>query len=207
MLELIRNAGPLVYPLALCSLLAATITIERLIALRRARVLPREIVQMVRAVRRGHDLDLAQEMCRRNPGPFANVVRVGLEQASGPWEALRDALLDAGRRNASLLERRLVWLQTIAQAAPLLGLLGTVLGMIKMFASISLAGLGDPHALSEGISEAMITTAAGLVIGIPTLVAYNLLTARADDLVTEMEEHASHLVAALRPDAGEGATP
>ena len=203
MLDLIRNAGPLVYPLAFCSLLATMITIERLLALRRTRVLPREIVEMVRAVRPGHDLELAREMCRRNPGPFANVVGVGLEAAAGPWEAMRDALLDAGRRNATLLERRLVWLATIAQAAPLLGLLGTVLGMIKMFSSISLAGLGDPHALSEGISEAMITTAAGLVIGIPTLVAYNLLTARADDLVTEMEEHASHLVAALRPESAE----
>jgi len=124
---------------------------------------------------------------------------VGLEYASEPWDVMRDALIDAGRQRTPLLERRLVWLRTIAEAAPLLGLLGTVLGMIKMFGSISLAGLGDPNALSGGISEAMLTTAVGLGIGIPTLVAYNLLSARAEALISEIEAHASLLVGRLRP--------
>ena len=198
MIEFLESAGPLIYPLALCSLLASTITVERLVALRRGRVLPREIVEVVHAVQPGRDLSVAVEVCRRNPGIFADIVRVGLEEASQPWEVMRDALLDAGRQKTALLERHLVWLQTIAQAAPLLGLLGTVLGMIKMFASISLSGLGDPHALSEGISEAMATTAVGLAIGIPTLAAYNLLAARTEALVTEIEAHASHLTARLR---------
>ena len=204
MLEFLKDAGPLIYPLGLCSLLASVITIERLIALRRNRVLPREIIEVVRAVQPGHDLSLPIEVCRRNPGVFADVVRVGLEQATEPWEVMRDALLDAGRQKTTNLERHLVWLQTIAQAAPLLGLLGTVLGMIKMFAAISLSGLGDPNALSEGISEAMITTAVGLAIGIPTLVAYNLLTARSEALITEIEAHASYLVSHLRPHAAPG---
>jgi biopolymer transport protein ExbB len=114
---------------------------------------------------------------------------------------MRDTLLDAGRQRTAQLERHLVWLSTIAQATPLLGLLGTVLGMIKMFGSISIAGLGDPNALSGGISEAMITTAIGLGIGIPTLVAYNLLAAKAEALITEIEAQASHLVALLRSPA------
>ena len=199
MLDLIRDAGPLIYPLALCSFVASVIAFERAMSLRRSRVIPKEIIEVVAAVRPGRDASLAIEVCRRNPGVFADVMRVGLEYASEPWDVMRDALIDAGRQRTPLLERRLVWLRTIAEAAPLLGLLGTVLGMIKMFGSISLAGLGDPNALSGGISEAMLTTAVGLGIGIPTLVAYNLLSARAEALISEIEAHASLLVGRLRP--------
>jgi len=127
-------------------------------------------------------------------------MRVGLEQANGPWEVVRDSLVDAGRQKIPVLESHLVWLQSIAQAAPLLGLLGTVLGMMKMFASISFSGLGDPKALSGGISEAMITTAIGLAIGIPTLVVYNALSSKSETLIGEIEGHASRLVAQLRGD-------
>jgi len=202
LIEFLAQAGPLVYPLGLCSIVATLLTLERMISLRRSRVLPSAIVEVVRAVQPGQDLTMAIEVCRRNPGVFADIVRVGLEQTAQPWNVMRDALLDAGRQKTVLLERHLVWLHTIAQAAPLLGLLGTVLGMIRMFASISLSGLGDPNALSGGISEAMATTAIGLGIGIPTLVAHNLLAAKSESLVTEIEAYASHLVTRLRP-AGE----
>jgi biopolymer transport protein ExbB len=201
MTEFLQSAGPLIWPLGLCSLLASTITVERLISLRRSRVLPREIIEVARAVQHGRDMSVAIDVCRRNPGVFADIVRAGLEHATEPWNIIRDALLDAGRQKSVLLEKHLVWLQTIAQAAPLLGLLGTVFGMIRMFGAISLSGLGDPNALSGGISEAMTTTAVGLAIGIPTLVAYNLLAAKAEARITEIEAHASQLVARLRPDA------
>ncbi|MEZ5064283.1 MAG: MotA/TolQ/ExbB proton channel family protein [bacterium] len=199
MLEFLKDGGPVMIPLAACSLVAVALIVERALALRRGQVLPREILEVVRAVRPGRDLGLAIDVCRRNPGVFADIVRVGLEHSTQPWEIMRDALLDAGRQKTTLLERHLVWLQTIAQAAPLLGLLGTVLGMIRMFTSMSLSGLGDPEALSGGISEAMITTAVGLAIGIPVLVAYNVLSAKAETLVTEIEAHASTLVSKLRP--------
>jgi biopolymer transport protein ExbB len=204
MLEFLKDAGPLIYPLALCSLLAATITIERMIALRRGRVLPREILEVVESVMPGRDMSLAIDVCRRNPGVFADVMRAGLENAGQSWEIARDNLLDTGRQKTPMLEKHLVWLATIAQAAPLLGLLGTVLGMIRMFGSISEAGLGDPQALSGGISEAMLTTAIGLAIGIPTLVAYNLLMARSEGLVAEIEANATHLLARLRQGGEEG---
>lgn len=198
MVEFLSKAGVLIYPLALASLLASTVTIERLVALSRRRVLPREIREVVESVQPGRDVSVAIEVCRRNPGVFSDVMRVGLELAGEPWEVMRDAVLDTGRQETAHLERHLVWLQTVAQAAPLLGLLGTVLGMIKVFSSISISGLGDPQALSEGISEAMITTAVGLAIGIPTLVAYNFLTSKSEALITEIEAHASRLVARLR---------
>lgn len=198
MLDALRDAGPLIYPLILCSLVAATITIERLLALRRGRVMPRAVVEAVESVEAGRDASVAIRVCERNPGAFAEIMRIGLLHANAPWEVLRDAVLDAGRHEVTVLDRHLVWLQTIAQAAPLLGLLGTVSGMIRVFAAITTAGLGDPAALSGGISEAMITTAVGLGVGIPTLVAYNLLAAKAETLVSEIEAHASHLVARLR---------
>ncbi|MBN1426550.1 MotA/TolQ/ExbB proton channel family protein [Candidatus Fermentibacteria bacterium] len=198
MLDFLSKAGPLIYPLGLCSLVAVTITIERLWALQRRRVLPREIVEVVEAVRPDRDVSLAVEVCRRNPGVFSNIMRKGLELIGEPWEIMRDAVMDVGRQETTMLQRHLVWLQTVAQAAPLLGLLGTVTGMIKLFGAISLSGLGDPQALSEGISEAILTTAVGLAIGIPTLVAYNLLTARSEALVTEIEAHASALVQRVR---------
>lgn len=207
MLDLLSHAGPLIYPLGLCSLLAATITAERLLALRRSRVMPREIVEAVEAVEPGRDLAVAVRICERNPGPFAEIMRVGLVNAGAPWEVLRDTVLDTGRQEVSVLERHLVWLQTIAQAAPLLGLLGTVFGMIRVFATITTAGLGDPAALSGGISEAMITTAVGLAIGIPALVAYNLLAAKAETLVSEIEAHTSRLLARLRAGEAGGIAP
>jgi biopolymer transport protein ExbB len=204
MLELIEKSGPLFYALALCSLIATVVTIERLLALRRGRVMPRHIVDVVESIRPGKDLSVAIEMCRRNPGVLADIMRAGLENAERPWEEMRDAVLDAGRQETPALERNLYWLQTVAQAAPLLGLLGTVFGMIKMFSATSLAGLGDAQTLSEGISEAMFTTAEGLCIGIPALFAYNYLAARSERYILEIEAYASRLVARLRPQGEEG---
>jgi biopolymer transport protein ExbB len=203
MLELIAKSGPLFYALALCSVVTTVVTIERALALRRGRVMPRHIVDVVESVQSGKDLSVAIEMCRRNPGVLADIMRAGLENADRPWEEMRDAVLDAGRQGTPMLERNLYWLQTVAQGAPLLGLLGTVFGMIKMFAATSLAGLGDAKMLSEGISYAMFATAEGLCIGIPALFAYNYLAARADRHILEIETYASRLVARLRPGAQE----
>jgi len=198
MLEFLLRGGPIMIPLALSSVVAAVITFERLLALRRSKVVPREILHVAEAANPGKDLSVAISVCERNPGVFSDILRAGLEVAHCPWETVRDVILDAGRQETPKLERNLVWLETIAGVAPLLGLLGTVLGMIKTFASISIAGLGDPQVLSEGISEAMITTAVGLAIGIPTLVAYNLLAARTENYVVEIERHSSRVLARWR---------
>jgi biopolymer transport protein ExbB len=203
-IEFLAQSGILLYPLLLCSLIATAITAERMISLRRSRVLPSAVIEVIHAAQPGRDPSIAIEVCRRNPGVFADIIRVALEHTQRPWNVMRDVVLDTGRQKTVLLERHLVWLHTIAQAAPLLGLLGTVLGMIKMFASMSLSGLGDPGALSAGISEAMATTALGLGIGIPTLVAHNLLAAKSEALVVEIESYASDLVTRLRPAGADG---
>jgi biopolymer transport protein ExbB len=198
-LDLIEKSGPVFYALAFCSLIATAVIIERTIALRRSRILPRQIIDLVEAVQPGKDLSLPLEICRRNPGVFSDVMRAGLENADRDWEVMRDAVIDAGRQETPTIERHLFWLQTVAQASPLLGLLGTVFGMIRMFSSVSLQGLGDPQVLSRGISEAMLATAEGLCIGIPALVAYNYFTSQAERLIAEIEAHASRLVSRLRP--------
>jgi len=185
-------------PLGVCSLLGATICFERMLALRRSRVLPREILSVLDSVRPGRDLQMAVEICERNPGVLSDILGAGLAHAGEGWQSVREAVLDAGRQQAPRIEAHLVWLETIAAVAPLLGLLGTVVGMIKVFSAISTHGLGDPQVLSGGISEAMITTAVGLAIGIPSLIAFNLLSARAEHLIVEMENQASRLVTLLR---------
>lgn len=205
MFELIAKSGPVFYPLALCSLIATVVIIERLLSLRRSRVMPRHLVDVLESVQPGKDLSMAIDMCRKNPGVLAGVMLAGLENAERPWEEMRDAVLDAGRQEIPALERNLYWLQTVAQGAPLLGLLGTVFGMIHMFAATSLAGLGDAKLLSEGISQAMFATAEGLCVGIPALFAHNYLAARSERYMLEIEAYASRLVARLRPGFGGGA--
>ena len=199
MLDLIEKSGPVFYALAFCSLIATAVIIERTIALRRSRILPRQIIDIIEAVQPGKDLSLPLEICRRNPGVFSDVMRAGLENADREWEVMRDAVVDAGRQETPAIERHLFWLQTVAQASPLLGLLGTVFGMIQMFSSVALSGLGDPQVLSRGIAQAMLTTAEGLCIGIPALVAYNYLSSRSEILVGEIEIHATRMLARLRP--------
>ncbi len=205
MLQLIEQAGPTFYPLALCSLIATVVIIERLLSLRRSRVLPPAILDVVEVVGPGKDNSMALEICRRNPGVLSSVVRAALENSNQGYEAMREAVVDAGRQETPEIERNLFWLQTAAQASPLLGLLGTVFGMIRMFSAVSLAGLGDPQVLSRGISEAMLTTAGGLAIGIPALVAYNYLSARADRTIVEIEGHAGRVLARFRPPQAQAA--
>ncbi len=185
-------------PIGLASLLGLAVIIERLVVLRRGRIIVPEIAAAVDTLDSGRDLSVAYALCQGSPGPFANIVKAGLDHADNDWTVIRDVLQEAGRREATLLTRRLGVLETVAAVSPLLGLLGTVLGMIRIFAAVSNAGIGDPEALSGGISEAMVTTAAGLFIGIPALVAYNWLNARADRLIFELETYASRLLDSLR---------
>lgn len=177
-------------PLGLASLVGLAVVIERLIVLRRGRVIVPEIAAAVDTLDSGRDLSVAYALCKSRPGPFANIVKAGLDHADSDWTVIRDVLQEAGHREATLLTRRLGVLETVAAASPLMGLLGTVLGMIRIFAAVSDAGIGDPEALSGGISEAMVTTAAGLFIGIPALVAFNWLNSRADGLIFELETYA-----------------
>ena len=198
MWDMILAGRWMMIPIGLASLIGLAVIIERLYILRQGRIVVPEIAEAVETLSAGRDLAVAHAILERRPGPFANIVRAGLDHAGQDWTIIRDVLEEAGRQEATRLTRRLGVLETVAAVAPLLGLLGTVLGMIRVFATISVAGLSNPETLSSGISEAMITTAAGLIIGIPALVAHNWLSGRADRIIFRLEFYASKVLDTLR---------
>ncbi|MDY0108930.1 MAG: MotA/TolQ/ExbB proton channel family protein [Candidatus Krumholzibacteria bacterium] len=198
MWDLILAGRYLMIPIALCSLVGLAVFFERLFVLRHGRIVVPELVSAVETLPRASDFSVAYAVCDRHPGPFANLVRAGLDNADNAWEITRDVLQEVGRQEGVRLLRNLRVLETIAAVAPLLGLLGTVVGMIRVFAVVSQAGLGNPEVLSSGISEAMVTTAAGLIVGIPALVGYNWLESRAQGIVFELEVYATRMLDTLR---------
>ncbi|MEZ4389194.1 MAG: MotA/TolQ/ExbB proton channel family protein [Candidatus Krumholzibacteriia bacterium] len=198
MWDLILAGRYLMIPIALCSLVGLAVILERLWVLRRGHIIVPEVASVVDTLAEASDFSVAYAVCDRHPGPFANVVRAGLDQAQSDWEITRDVLQETGRQEAVRLTRNLRVLETVAAVAPLLGLLGTVVGMIRVFSGIGQVGLGNPEQLSSGISEAMVTTAAGLIVGIPALVAHNWLEGRAHGIVFEIEVYATRLLDLLR---------
>ena len=195
---LFEQGGLMMYPLTVCSILALGIAIERGFALRRRRIIRPEIVSVIENIQGPEDIGLALTVCRQHEGPFSEVMRVGLDNRHLPLDEIRESILDQGRQEMGVLQKGLVVLETVAGVSPLLGLLGTVLGMIKVFQQVSEVGVGHANLLAGGISEAVLTTAAGLFIAIPSLVFYNLFSSRAESLILEIEKYANSLLKKLR---------
>lgn len=200
----LQKGGVLMVPLLLGSILALAIVIERAFGLRARKILVPEIIIAIKKIRSNEDVRVAERICEANEGPFANIVLTTLQNQDLPRDELKDIILDQGRQQVRVLERGLVTLETIAAASPLLGLMGTVIGMMKTFNIISQQGIGQTSVLSGGISEALITTVTGLAIGIPALVAFNYFTNKAESLVMDIEEHSSTLLQKFRLLAGSG---
>lgn len=197
MLELIKAGGWLMLPIIGCSIVAFAIVIERAWALRRRRVLPQHLVAQVWNLLKNRKLDSAQIRGLRAGSPLGRVLAAGLVNSNQERSVMLESIEDVGRHEAHALERFLNTLGTIAAISPLLGLLGTVVGMIKVFSAINASGLGNAGALAGGISEALITTAAGLAVAIPSLIAYRYFRGRVDQLTVEMEQEVLKLVEAL----------
>jgi len=193
----LQRGGILMIPLILCSIIVFAIVIERAISLRRKKVLIPEIINVIETIKKPEDIHLAISICQKNEGTFANIVQLGLENKDLSNDELKELITDQGRQEVRSLEKGLVVIETIAGIAPLLGLLGTVVGMIKVFTVISEQGLGQTQALSGGISEALITTVVGLSIGIPSLVLYNYFTDKAENLILDIEKFTSQLLRKL----------
>ena len=194
MMQLFLKGGVLMYPIFLCSVLALAIFCERFYAYYRIRRSINPLVREVESLVSHRKIDEALAVCEREDSPLARIYSTSLKAAGRSREHLKVLVEEIGSREAAPLERYLGLMATIATIAPLLGLLGTVLGMIKAFNVIALAGVGTPATLGGGISEALITTATGLAVAIPTILLHRYLTSRADTLVLEMEEHSLHLV-------------
>lgn len=189
MIESLMAGGPVMIPIGLCSVIALATFLERLLALRRDRIVPRafaaELIELVRQERWGD----ARALCRKWNVAASRVLEVAVEHRSGTRERIKEHLEESGRREAAELERYIWVLGTIASIAPLLGLLGTVGGMILTFQVIEAQGtvtnVGD---FAGGISQALITTFAGLSVGIPAVVGNRYLLAKVDGLLMDLEE-------------------
>jgi len=189
MLEIFSKGGWIMYPLLLSSIIAVAVIIERFWYLRRRRILIPEIISVLDQIKSVGDLQLAKSICKKFQGPFSRIVQTSLDNNDLPADELRLLVEDEGRQEVRILQRGLVTLETIAAVAPLLGLLGTVLGMIKVFNVIETLGVGQAKALSGGISEALVTTATGLLIGIPALIFFNYFNHRAEAFILDMEKY------------------
>lgn len=188
MLEIVRAGGWVMLPIIVCSIIAAAIVLERLWTLQPKRVLPVNLAKQVREWISNDQLDPAHLQRLHQSSPLGQMLAAGLANRHQPREVVKESIEDVGRHAVHELERYLSPLGTIAAISPLLGLLGTVIGMIKVFAAITANGVGSPGVLAGGISEALITTAAGLSVAIPALIAYRHLRAKVDGLVVQMEK-------------------
>jgi len=182
------------WPILLCSVAALAIVVERLWALQQRNVVPPTLLPRVRqAIEHGRlDRDTIREIAISSP--LGRILAAGLINVDRDREIMKESIEEAGRHVVHELERYLNSLGTIAAITPLLGLLGTVIGMIKVFSAITAFGVGDPTVLAGGISEALITTAAGLSVGIPSLMFHRYLRGRVNRLTVDMEQAAIHLV-------------
>ena len=198
MLELVKSGGWLMAPIVLCSIAAMAIIVERLWSLQRERIVPEDLA--VRAWEWARTGELTEERIQslREGSPLGRILAAGLAGRHLDRELMKEYIEEIGRHVAHELERYLNALGTIAAISPLLGLLGTVIGMIKVFAVITAQGVGEPRILAGGISEALVTTAAGLTVAIPSLLFHRILRRRVDELVVTMEQEALKLVGALQ---------
>ncbi len=202
--KVIMQGGILMIPIGLCSIVALAIIIERFYSLRRASIDTREFMDTMRQVLRQNRIQDAVEICDEVDAPIARIMRAGILKYNRTKEDIREAIEDAGHLEIPRLERYLSAMATCANIAPLLGLLGTVAGMIKAFAQIqALEGQVSPSDLAEGIGNALVTTAAGLTVAIPTLVAYNYFVTRVENMILEMEISSSELIELLTRHRGE----
>lgn len=197
MLEIVRAGGWVMWPLLLCSVIALGIVLERAWTLREARVIPDHLVAQVWQLLKTNDFGDEKLQAVRESSPLGRVLAAGLAQRAAPRELMKERIEDIGRHVAHDLERNLNLLGTIAAIAPFLGLLGTVSGLIRVFSAITAEGMGNPAALAGGISEALITTFAGLALAIPALVAYRHFRGRVLELVLRIEEEVMRLMDAL----------
>ncbi len=194
MLELIKAGGFLMWPIIACSVISMAIVLERLWAYQTRKVIPDYLLAQIWQLHQKGDISAAHISTIRDGSPLGRILAAGLVNRNHSRVIMKESIEEEGRQVVHELDRYLNTLGTIASIAPLLGLLGTVIGMIKVFTAITTAGVGNPGVLAGGISEALITTAAGLSVAIPALIFHRYLNGRVDRLVLSMEAEALKMV-------------
>ncbi|MBD07031.1 MAG: flagellar motor protein MotA [Gemmatimonadetes bacterium] len=198
MLQLFNDGGWAMYPLAFLLIFGVAIAIERLINLSKAAIDAESFFQQLEeAMRSGGGAKAAAQLCSETRGPVASVIHAGLLRLHRGVDNVEKAIENAGAVEMAFLERGMVWLSTVANLAPMVGFLGTVSGMINAFQAIKIAGDVDPSMVAGGISEALITTAAGLVVGILIQFCYNFFVSRIDKIIADMQEHTAGFIDVL----------
>ena len=200
MLEIVQSGGWLMVPILLCSIIAAAISVERLWSLQRTRVSPKNLLADVWGLVKKSEVDSQKVRDLRGGSPLGQIFAAGVSNARRGREVMKEAMEEAAGQVNHDLERYLTGLGIIASISPLLGLLGTVVGMIKVFSVMLLEGTGNANVLAGGISQALITTAAGLSVAIPALIFHRYFLRRVDELVVHMEQEAHKLVDIMHGD-------
>ncbi len=201
-MEWLMGGGPIMVPIFICSVIALAVILERMVSLRRSRIMRSELIEVIEAVRDSEDLQVIYNRCNVIQGPFSNIIK---RTISNTHLSREEKVLDiqaTGRQEARALERMLVVLEIITAITPLLGLLGTVLGMSQVFDVISEVGLGQTKAFSGGIAQALRTTIIGLGVAIPSLIAYTSFDRKVDNLILEMEKYSMSLLNKIYPSEG-----
>jgi biopolymer transport protein ExbB len=203
MLELLTSGGWVMVPLLIFAVMATAIVMERSWTLRRSEVLPHGIVQEIESWSRGKVLDNTEMQRLKLNSPLGELMAAALFVRHKPRHVIKERIEDVGRHVSHDLNRFLPSLGTIAAISPLLGLLGTVIGMIQMFLTILTTGVGDANQLAGGIGQALISTAAGLCVAIPALMLHRYFKGKVNGYVIEMEKAAMNLLDALEPNQAE----
>jgi biopolymer transport protein ExbB len=194
MLEIVQSGGWLMVPILLCSIIAAAISVERLWTLQRSRITPKNLLAQVWGALKNNEMDAQRLRDLRASSPLGQVLSAGVGNAKRGREVMKEAMEEVASQVSHDMERYLTSLGVIASISPLLGLLGTVVGMIKVFTALMLEGAGNANVLAGGISQALITTAAGLSVAIPAIMFHRFFLRRVDELVMIMEQEAVKLV-------------
>lgn len=198
MFEIIKAGGWVMWPIILCSIIAMSIIGERFWSLQRKYILPKGLVTQVWKWAKEGQIDKTHLESLRNNSPLGQVFAAGLANAHKDRETMKASMEEVSGQVVHDLGKYLNTLGTIAEIAPLLGLLGTVTGIIRMFSAVGESGLGNPMILSSGLSEALITTAAGLMVAIPTFVFYRYFQAVVDELIVSMEQESLKMITILQ---------
>jgi len=196
--EFLSRGGPVMAILAVASVLCLALIFERWHSLRRRKIFPVRFLSEIENLLREGKISETLTLCRTSDLGVARLISTGLALKDAPSQESKEELEGAGRREASILERNLDFLGTLAAAGPLVGLLGTVIGMIRTFGVVALTGVGDPLKLSGGIAEALLCTVGGLVVGIPALVAQQYFLHKVDRFMIEMEEFVTRVMKLIR---------
>ncbi len=198
MYDFIMQGGTVMFVLLGCSVLALTIIFERSWSLRRSAVIPAQDIDAIEQTIRSGKVAEAVQICQNRNTAMSRILWVALKNRGVSRPVMKEILEETGRQEVAHLERYIGILGVIAAISPLLGLLGTVIGMIEVFQVVSIEGVGKADVLAGGISKALNTTAVGLTIAIPALVAYRVFESRVDRLVLEIEQHALRFVELLK---------